>query len=101
MASSSPPPKDNNERTPLLATRGAARTAQAYSIRNRNTSDEEDDQPLPLTQIFLLCYARLVEPVAFFAIFPFINKMIYETGELDEADVGFCSGWIVCLPFHF
>ena len=59
------------------------------------SSDDGDDKPLPRTQIFLLCYARIVEPIAFFGIFPFINKMIWETGGLREADVGFYSGLIV------
>jgi hypothetical protein len=57
--------------------------------------DEEEDKPLPKDQIFFLCFARLVEPVAFFCIFPFINQMIWETGEVAETDVGFCSGLIV------
>lgn len=55
----------------------------------------EEDKPLPKLQIFLLCYARMIEPIAFFGIFPFINKMIFETGT-DEEDVGFYSGLIVC-----
>lgn len=58
-------------------------------------SHHEDDKPLPKLQIFLLCYARMIEPIAFFAIFPFINTMIWETGDLDKADVGFYSGLIV------
>ena len=57
--------------------------------------DDDEDKPLPIAQIFLLCYARIVEPIAFFSIFPFVNKMIWETGGLDEADVGFYSGLIV------
>ena len=63
---------------------------------NGASPEDSDDKPLPRTQTFLLCYARLVEPIAFFSIFPFINKMIWETGGLDEADVGFYSGLIVC-----
>ncbi|MCJ1407629.1 hypothetical protein MMC19_001700 [Ptychographa xylographoides] len=59
--------------------------------------EDEEDKPLPRTQIFLLCYARIVEPIAFFSIFPFINKMIWETGGLNEADVGFYSGLIESL----
>ena len=59
--------------------------------------DHVDNAPLPKFQIFLLCFARLIEPIAFFGIFPFINKMILETGDLEEADVGFYSGFIVCL----
>ncbi|MCJ1319789.1 hypothetical protein MMC15_005125 [Xylographa vitiligo] len=62
-----------------------------------NGEDDDDNKPLPRGQIFLLCYARLVEPIAFFSIFPFINKMIWETGGLNEADVGFYSGLIESL----
>ena len=57
--------------------------------------DDDDDRPLPKLQIFLLCYARLVEPIAFFSIFPFVNQMIEETGGLAKEDVGFYSGLIV------
>ncbi len=57
----------------------------------------DDDKPLPKTQIFLLCYARLVEPIAFFSIFPYINQMVQENGGLEDADVGFYSGLIESL----
>ncbi|KAF8847206.1 MFS general substrate transporter [Acephala macrosclerotiorum] len=60
------------------------------------THHHEEDKPLPKLQIFLLCYARMIEPIAFFGIFPFINKMIFETGT-DEEDVGFYSGLIESL----
>ncbi|OAP54942.1 hypothetical protein AYL99_10642 [Fonsecaea erecta] len=56
-----------------------------------------EDKPLPKDQIFLLCFARLIEPVAFFCIFPFVNQMIWETGEVAETDVGFYSGLIESL----
>ncbi|KIX97728.1 uncharacterized protein Z520_06506 [Fonsecaea multimorphosa CBS 102226] len=56
-----------------------------------------EDRPLPKDQIFLLCFARLIEPVAFFCIFPFVNQMIWETGEVAETDVGFYSGLIESL----
>ncbi|PFH63207.1 hypothetical protein XA68_16646 [Ophiocordyceps unilateralis] len=63
---------------------------------------------LPKGQIFLLCYARLAEPLAFFSIFPFIAQMVQRNGHLAESDVGFYSGLIescfslaqmVCLLF--
>lgn len=57
----------------------------------------QEDEKLPLQQILLLCYARLFEPIAFFAIFPFVNQMIYDTGEVAEARVGFYSGLIESL----
>ena len=62
---------------------------------------EEEDKPLPKLQIFLLCFARLIEPIAFFGIFPFLPKMIEETGNLDEEDIGFYSGFIVCSSPDF
>ncbi|KAK3941072.1 major facilitator superfamily domain-containing protein [Diplogelasinospora grovesii] len=62
-----------------------------------HSHDEDDDKPLPFGQIAVLCYARWVEPVAFFSIFPYINKMCQENGHLSDADVGFYSGLIESL----
>jgi hypothetical protein len=58
-------------------------------------SHDDDDKPLPKLQIFLLCFARMIEPIAYFGIFPFINTMIWQAGNLKKADVGFYSGLIV------
>lgn len=66
---------------------------------NTSGSIDEDDKPLPRAQIFLLCYCRVVEPIAFFSIFPYINQMILATGGVREEDIGFYSGLIVCLSF--
>jgi hypothetical protein len=60
-----------------------------------NPASNVDHTPLPKLQIFVLCFARMIEPIAFFGIFPFINKMIKETGNIKEADVGFYTGFIV------
>lgn len=96
-----------DEATPLLAASGAGPTAQGadeeplvkhHDQPAQHQNGDDDDKPLPRLQIFLLCYARLVEPIAFFSIFPFINKMIWETGNLKQADVGFYSGLIVNSP---
>jgi MFS family permease len=106
-----------NETTPLLAISEARPTAQANEEltngytnghlsqqRKPSTStippihrNEDDDAPLPKLQIFILCYCSLVEPVAYFSIFPFINQMIKETGSVEESDVGFWSGMIESL----
>jgi hypothetical protein len=67
------------------------------SASDDEEEDEEEDVPLPLTQIFLLCYSRLVEPITFFSIFPFINQMIYNIGDVKKEDVGFYSGLIESL----
>ena len=104
MASSNPGAKAGDEATPLLSASSEEITTQPNEEpilnshqTNGNSNEEDEEKPLPRLQIFLLCYARLIEPIAFFAIFPFINKMIYETGSVDETDVGFYSGLIVCL----
>ncbi|KAJ4141639.1 hypothetical protein NW768_000855 [Fusarium equiseti] len=67
-----------------------------------NTGDGAADAPKPLKpfptlQILLLCYARVMEPIAFFSIFPFIAKMVQENGNLPKSDVGFYSGLIESL----
>lgn len=93
-----------SETTPLLAvssenpvTQADSETLEINKIGNTaaTAEDEDDDKPLPVGQIMLLCYARLVEPIAFFSIFPFIQQMILEVGGVEEEDVGFYSGLIV------
>lgn len=77
------------EQTPLLA---------AEDARDSAPQDGHDkDKPLPVWQIAVLCYARFVEPVAFFSIIPYINAMAQENGNLANADVGFYSGLIESL----
>lgn len=87
-------PSAGNETTPLLSAPSATPAEDQLLLEAQLRSDE-DEKPLPKAQIFMLCYARIVEPIAFFSIFSFINQMIWETGNLKEADVGFYSGLIV------
>ncbi|KAK1781218.1 MFS general substrate transporter [Copromyces sp. CBS 386.78] len=98
-----------SEHTPLLAAGDIAPTAdpeisevttlidESSSSSSSSNDVDPDDKPLPVAQILVLCYARWVEPVAFFSIFPYINKMAQENGNLADADVGFYSGLIESL----
>lgn len=97
-----------SEQTPLLASASIAPAqdpdvadalcAEAEASDSRNGHQHGHDKPLPRAQIFLLCYARLVEPVAFFSIFPYINQMIQHVSPgIRDADVGFYSGLIESL----
>ncbi|OTB00181.1 hypothetical protein M426DRAFT_66382 [Hypoxylon sp. CI-4A] len=111
MASSKSPDGETSyqvsaeETTPLLAASPVATTADsniASAVAEDSASHhpllpKPEDKPLPKQQIFLLCYARLIEPIAFFSIFPYINQMVQENGNLQEADVGFYSGLIESL----
>lgn len=72
-------------------------TIQADDPRQDGSTSNQDQIPFDSKQIILLCYASLAEPIAFFSIFPFINEMIYRTGEYAESDVGFWSGLIESL----
>ncbi|KAJ6256261.1 Efflux pump azaK [Drechslerella dactyloides] len=89
-----------NERTALMVTSSETSIphdgAPDISINDHDRAGE-NSKPLPMAQIFFLCAARLIEPIAFFSIFPYINKMCQENGSLDDADVGFYSGLIESL----
>ncbi|KAK4105925.1 MFS general substrate transporter [Parathielavia hyrcaniae] len=89
-----------SEQTPLLVAEDIAAVNEAATEQIQNGNVEianVDDKPLPVWQIAALCYARWVEPVAFFSIIPYINYMAQENGHLDDADVGFYSGLIESL----
>lgn len=91
-----------DENTPLLAAGDVAPTAdpeisEATTLNEQSPSDDPADKPLPRGQILLLCYARFIEPIAFFGIFPYINQMAQENGNLPRTDVGFYSGLIESL----
>ncbi|TQW03389.1 Major facilitator superfamily transporter [Cordyceps javanica] len=95
---------ESTEATPLLG----GRSEESGSNLNATSSQLEDGVPppiktaeairaLPKLQIFLLCFARTMEPIAFFAIFPFIAQMVKRNGRLADSDVGFYSGLIESL----
>lgn len=97
--------QDASETTPLLASQLApdvdteASTLVAPSSPSSPSSPiaKPSHKPLPKLQLFLLCYARMTEPIAFFSIFPFIAQMVERNGRLPVSDVGFYSGLIESL----
>ncbi|KAI0453523.1 major facilitator superfamily transporter [Xylaria acuta] len=100
-----------SETTPLLAASSSPIVPAGYpedakalipsTSPSTSTPSASDPAPtaLPKTQILLLCYARLIEPIAFFSIFPYINEMVLRNGHgsIAEADMGFYSGLIESL----
>jgi hypothetical protein len=100
--------RSSDETTPLLTTVEPAPIAESSPspdqlLDNNGDSiegDEEDNEeevPLPKTQIFLLCYTAVVEPIAFFGIFPYMTFMIERVGNVKQVEVGFYSGLIESL----
>ncbi|KAJ5085167.1 hypothetical protein N7532_009938 [Penicillium argentinense] len=72
----------------------AAGSPYGSSSPNGDTANEVEEKPLPTRQILLLCYVRVVEPLAFFSIFPYISQMVQENGNVPDSDIGFYSGLI-------
>ena len=58
--------------------------------------EEGEERPMPYRQILLLCYTSMTEPIAYFAIFPFMPEMIFRTG-VPQSSVGFWTGIIESL----
>ncbi|KAI0546163.1 major facilitator superfamily transporter [Xylaria curta] len=92
-ASSSPivPTNDPEDAKALITSTSASSTS--------SPSSPSPSPPFPKTQILLLCYARLIEPIAFFSIFPYINEMVLLNGHgrIASSDMGFYSGLIESL----
>ncbi|PNY29727.1 peptide/nitrate transporter [Tolypocladium capitatum] len=85
---------DATETTPLLTGRSPL---TGGLLGNGIAKSPEVGRPLPKLQILLLCYARMMEPIGFFSIFPYIGPMVARNGRLPDSDVGFYSGLIESL----
>lgn len=56
--------------------------------------------PLPIAQLATLCTVRLVDPIMFTQIFPYVNEMIDHLHLTeDRAKTGLYSGLVVCRFF--
>lgn len=96
--------ESSSEVTPLLANAATLAVGEAAngdishvdpaSTDRSSTATEVKENEIPAAQIFYLCCTRLIDPIAFFGIFPFVNQMIFDTKEVPEEDVGFYSGLI-------
>lgn len=84
---------DDRKTTPSLVSQSATCTDN----EDGSKQDDNDEKPLPVGQVLLLCFGRLIEPVAFFSIFPYINQMCRDNGHLRDEDTGFYAGLIESL----
>ena len=52
--------------------------------------------PVPKLQLATLCLVRLLEPIGFTQLFPYINEMVVNLNMIDDpSKVGFVSGLVV------
>ncbi|KAJ5643623.1 uncharacterized protein N7484_006130 [Penicillium longicatenatum] len=93
-----------DETTTLLGSHKSKNTDVRISSTSYGTSpadaddpDDVEEKPLPRTQVLLLCYARAIEPLAFFSIFPYVSQMVQDNGHVSASDIGFYSGLIESL----
>lgn len=78
------------------ALRAAEDTPLLHGEEQQRTTDESSkngqQSETQIFQLMLLCYARLMEPIAFFCIFPYIAEMVQRNGNLSDSGIGFYSG---------
>ncbi|TGJ80084.1 hypothetical protein E0Z10_g8678 [Xylaria hypoxylon] len=96
-ASLSPIVPGGQEAKALVPSASVSHSGPTSSPAHPAANADTPSKPLPKKQILLLCYARLIEPIAFFSIFPYVNQMVQENGNLAEEDMGFYSGLIESL----
>jgi sugar phosphate permease len=98
----------DGETTPLLNDSDAIDRSDAASIDSSKSpktteppspdvTQPEEEKPFPFWQILILCYASIVEPMAFFIIFPYVNEMVERIGHQKPENVGFWTGSIESL----
>ena len=57
--------------------------------------------PIPVAQLATLCVVRLVDPIAFTQIFPYVNEMMEHLRITDDpSKIGFYSGLVVSIPMQ-
>ncbi|KAJ3773904.1 major facilitator superfamily domain-containing protein [Lentinula raphanica] len=94
-----------NERTPLLQQCLVAPSSPdpLSDLASPSLEAQEDllelksrrePSPLPRAQLITLCLVRIVVPISFTQIFPYINEFIELLGVRDSSQIGFFSGLV-------
>ncbi|KAL9485256.1 hypothetical protein ACSS6W_004045 [Trichoderma asperelloides] len=84
-----------SETTPLIGNNNNNKSSD--DVEDGTAARPSPGKPLPKMQVYLLCFNKAMEPIAFFAIIPFIAQMVQRNGNLPTSDVGFYSGLIESL----
>lgn len=77
---------------------GAGSETQPLLGDTENQSRVHKSSPLPKRGLAVLCALRVVEPIAFTQIFPYVNEMIHDLRLTEDINrIGFYSGLVVSL----
>ncbi|KAJ7871414.1 major facilitator superfamily domain-containing protein [Mycena olivaceomarginata] len=80
---------ETDETRPLLSESASGTSLEAQ------TPTESKITPLPRIQLAALCAVRLVDPIAYSQIFPYINEMLFHLRVAeDPSKIGFYSGLV-------
>ncbi|KAA1474864.1 MFS general substrate transporter [Dentipellis sp. KUC8613] len=83
----------HDESRPLLSTDSPALYDPALEADLRDAAMRKSVTPLPKAQLACLCIVRLVDPIAFTQIFPYVNEMMADLHLTDDPSrIGFYSG---------
>lgn len=81
--------------TASIGSSHASKSPQSSEPPSPSTAQPDDEEkPFPLNQILILCYASVVEPIAYFIIFPYISEMVERVGSEATENVGYWVGTI-------
>lgn len=81
--------RTHNESRPLLLDQQRRDYSSSADVKLEYT-------PLPKKQLAVLCALRLLDPLNFSQIFPYINEFIARLELTSPSQVGFYSGVVVC-----
>ncbi|KAG2115131.1 major facilitator superfamily domain-containing protein [Suillus discolor] len=93
-----------DETSPLLRTTSNAHNAEAQ------IAEKPKSTPLPKGQLTALCIVRLVEPITFTQLFPYVNEFMSDLHLTDDpSKIGFYSGLVesafavsqLCSIYHW
>lgn len=57
--------------------------------------------PLPKVQLGVLCFLRMLDPMSFTQIFPYVNQFMSDLGVAkDPSQIGFYSGLVAIIYSH-
>ncbi|KAJ7043197.1 major facilitator superfamily domain-containing protein [Mycena alexandri] len=81
------PSRETDETRPLLS--------DSASLESQPPKETKKVTPLPRLQLAALCAVRLVDPIAYSQIFPYINPMLSDLRVTDDpSKIGFFSGLV-------
>ncbi|KAH7345487.1 major facilitator superfamily domain-containing protein [Rhizoctonia solani] len=71
------------------------------SAQRQNEDDQQKIMPLPMKQLSILLLMQLSEPIAYSVIYPFIARLVNETGITggDGSKIGYYTGMIESIFF--